>query len=339
VRKVSPGGTITTFAGGGRADPGDGGPAISAALRAPEAVALDRIGNVYIAEAWGRVRRVTLGSSAAALTLTLGGASPQRLLAQRSMTVTPNCSAPCSLAATGSVTIVGTPYAFGLTGASARLAAGSRTLTLRFPATEQARFRRLLKPGQQARAVITVRATDKARNTTTSKRTIAVSESTATTAPARAGRPAAAKLGAFVDRIESLLAQSASGRRELATALAAGFNCSISPSAAGQRIARVVDNRQSVLGRLGSLQSPDRQSREALGLLRSALQHSITADIHYRDGFSSVASARCPLPSNADFRLARSSDVLASAAKQQFVTVFNRLARSVNRRAWSASNI
>jgi hypothetical protein len=48
-------------------------------------------------------------------------------------------------------------------------------LTLHCPTAEQKRFRRLLKAGQRARAVITVKATDKAGHTTTAKRTVAVS--------------------------------------------------------------------------------------------------------------------------------------------------------------------
>ena len=53
---------------------------------------------------------------------------------------------------------------FGLTRATAKLAAGTRTLTLRFSAAEQKRFRQLLKQGQQARAVITVKATTRQGN-------------------------------------------------------------------------------------------------------------------------------------------------------------------------------
>jgi hypothetical protein len=48
VRKVSPDGIITTVAGGGKDGPGDSGPATSAALSA-NSVALDRIGNLFIA--------------------------------------------------------------------------------------------------------------------------------------------------------------------------------------------------------------------------------------------------------------------------------------------------
>ena len=60
VRKVNPGGTITTFAGTGvQGFSGDGGPATSAGLVRPEGVAVDGQGNVYIADGNGdRVRKV-----------------------------------------------------------------------------------------------------------------------------------------------------------------------------------------------------------------------------------------------------------------------------------------
>jgi NHL repeat len=173
LRKVGPGGTISTFAGGGRASPGDGGAATAAQLKGLWGVTVDGQGNVYFAEG-GRVRKVTVGAPAAALNLKLGGAPAQRLLAQKRITVMGRCDKSCSLFATGSVTILGTRYAFGLTRATAPIAGGTRTLTLRFPAGEQKRFRQLFKPGQQARAVITVKATDKAGNTSTSKRVVRV---------------------------------------------------------------------------------------------------------------------------------------------------------------------
>ena len=74
-------------------------------------------------------------------------------------------------------------------------------------------------------------------------------------------------------------------------------------------------------------------------MLRLGLQHSIEADIRYRDGFFSVGTSGCPLPPNRNFTLARQSDGRASAAKQRFVAVFNPLARSGGRRTWSASEI
>ena len=177
VRKVSPGGTITTFAGTGSCGSGigNGGPATAAELCGPSGVAVDAQGNVYIVETIrSRVRKVTVGTQAAALTVTLGGASTQQLLAQQGIVVTAKCNTPCSLSATGSVTILGTRYLFYLTRASAKLAGGTRTLTLRCSAVEQRRFRNLLKPGHKIRALITVKATDKAGNTRTSKRTVTV---------------------------------------------------------------------------------------------------------------------------------------------------------------------
>ncbi len=60
VRKVAPGGTISTVAGTGTAGfSGDGGPAISAALRSPEDVAVMPDGTVLIVDAGNRrVRRI-----------------------------------------------------------------------------------------------------------------------------------------------------------------------------------------------------------------------------------------------------------------------------------------
>ena len=51
VRKVSPGGKITTFAGTGGSDfPGDGGPATAVYLNRPNGLAVDSAGNVYIVD-------------------------------------------------------------------------------------------------------------------------------------------------------------------------------------------------------------------------------------------------------------------------------------------------
>ena len=69
-------------------------------------------------------------------------------------------------------------------------------------------------------------------------------------------------------------------------------------------------------------------------LLQQALQNSIEADRHYRDGF--LASAKCPLPRTESFDLAQASDKRATTAKELFVARFDQLARSLDRRAWSA---
>jgi len=60
VRRVTPGGIITTVAGGGSADPGDGGLATAASLKSPSGVAVDAAGNLYIADGGAyRIRKVT----------------------------------------------------------------------------------------------------------------------------------------------------------------------------------------------------------------------------------------------------------------------------------------
>lgn len=150
---------------------------------------------------------------------------------------------------------------------------------------------------------------------------------------------AAAKERTFVDRIEHVLEQAESGRQEIRVALTAGLNCSISPHEAGQRIASVADNRQSILGLLGNFQTPTQQAADAVTFLQQALQQSIEADRHYRDGFFSVTQANvgCPVPPNASFRLAAQSNTRATSAKKRFVSIFNPLAGRFNRRTWSAS--
>jgi DNA-binding winged helix-turn-helix (wHTH) protein len=148
----------------------------------------------------------------------------------------------------------------------------------------------------------------------------------------------AAPLRTFVDRVENVLQQAQNGRREIAAALTAGLNCSISPHEAGQRIASVADNRQSILGQLGIFQGPTQQADDSVTYLQQALQQSIEADRHYRDAFfeSAQSNAGCPPPKNASFTLAARSNARATAAKRRFVATFNPLAVRVHRKTWTA---
>jgi DNA-binding winged helix-turn-helix (wHTH) protein len=149
--------------------------------------------------------------------------------------------------------------------------------------------------------------------------------------------PTDAGIGTFVDRIQNVLEQSAAGRREIRAALSGGFGCTISPDEAARRVSSVADNRQSILQQLGSLQAPTPETDEIVTLLQRALQQSIEADRHYRDGFLEVqAGTRCPLPRNAGFDLAAKSDKLATVAKKRFVAAFNPIAREADRPTWSA---
>lgn len=147
----------------------------------------------------------------------------------------------------------------------------------------------------------------------------------------------AAALRTFVDRVENVLQQAQPGRREIRAALTAGFNCSISPHEAGQRIASVADNRQSILNQLGNFATPTQPAADAVTFLQRALQQSIEADRHYRDAFfeSAQSGAGCPPRQNASFRLAARSNARATAAKRQFVAAFDPLASRFGRPIWA----
>jgi serine/threonine protein kinase len=147
------------------------------------------------------------------------------------------------------------------------------------------------------------------------------------------------RLRTFVDRIENVLVQSSEGRREIASALTARSKCAISAREAGQRIASVADNRQSILEQLGVQQAPTPQADQAVTILQQGLQQSIEADRHYRDALVAGPTNRCALPNNASFRLAQASNARATTTKRRFVRMFNSLAQRFHRRTWAAGEI
>ncbi len=60
IRKVTPGGTISTYAGNGNGNfSGDGGSALSAGIPAPAGLAFDSSGNLYVSDSSNRVRKIT----------------------------------------------------------------------------------------------------------------------------------------------------------------------------------------------------------------------------------------------------------------------------------------
>ena len=61
IRQVSQTGLMSTIAGGGSSSAGDGGPATSAKMTYPTSLALDVVGNIYVAEFSGRIRKISTG--------------------------------------------------------------------------------------------------------------------------------------------------------------------------------------------------------------------------------------------------------------------------------------
>lgn len=77
VRKLTPEGILTTVAGTSKGFAGDGGPVGVAQLDSPEGVALDRAGNLYIADTGNRrVRKVAAAAAPAAPAAPGEGAAP-----------------------------------------------------------------------------------------------------------------------------------------------------------------------------------------------------------------------------------------------------------------------
>ena len=146
-----------------------------------------------------------------------------------------------------------------------------------------------------------------------------------------------AALGTFLDRMENVLDQSAAGRREVRDAISAGLDCSITPAEAARRIGSVADNRQSILEQLGPMPTTTAETAALVTLLQRALQESIEADRHYRDGFLSIGeNEACPLPETHDFALATRADVAATKAKVRFAKNYQRSSpRRYGRSPWS----
>ena len=114
------------------------------------------------------------GSDTTPPRLVLRVARSQRVVRQRGVTVTASCNEPCTLRASGTIT-VGEATRMKLVSASAKLAAsGRRTLTLGLPAKGLVQVERALRRGELASATIRVRAADAAGNVSTAKRSVVV---------------------------------------------------------------------------------------------------------------------------------------------------------------------
>ena len=102
IRRVSPTGVITTIAGNGSAGySGDGGPAVAAAVGFPAGLAVDKTGNIFIADLYNhRVRRVGTNG----IITTIAGTGVGGFSGDGGPLPPPSCGARTISQLTGSVT-------------------------------------------------------------------------------------------------------------------------------------------------------------------------------------------------------------------------------------------
>ena len=322
VRKVSRDGKIATFAGGGQSL-GGGVPATSVRLSVPTGVAVDGKGNAYIGDynasrVWkvrpdgratifaggGRSRGDGGPATSASVTQPVGVAADARgnvyIASEGVRKVDPN----------GKITTITSGQGQSL---GDRGPAMSANLTPMYVAVDAQGKNLYVSDFQHA----------------------SVRKVTATAAPKTGSTTAVTTLART---LETVLTQMASQRATLHTTLSRASSCSLSASAASSQVAAVARSRQRVLDRLAKLRTPNARTTRIKSLLLAALNHSVAADLHYRDWLAHQTS-RCATTRTADSSAAHREDELATAAKRKFVGVFNPLARELHLRTWTAGEI
>jgi serine/threonine protein kinase len=127
--------------------------------------------------------------------------------------------------------------------------------------------------------------------------------------------------------LDSLLTDSASNRANVVAAVTAVGNCS-DPSGAATTLTQAANDRQAELNRLQTLDlSALSGSNQLVGALTSSLDHSMAAD----QAFAAWANASigCSGSASQDSNYAAASDAstAATASKQQFINLWNPVAR------------
>lgn len=146
----------------------------------------------------------------------------------------------------------------------------------------------------------------------------------------------------FVDQMENLLVQSNQERRKVKNVVANADACRTPAVVAAGQIADVAASRQRALAGLSGIQAPTPQAASVVNLLRQALNQSLSFDRDYRVWLLSLVArgqTHCPLPQGQAFNVAHQEDLLATAAKQQFVDAFNPLAIRYGARTWTALDV
>jgi len=103
IRKITPGGTISTYAGTGTASfSGDGGAATSATLNSPVGMSIDTSGNLYVADTSNhRIRKITSGGTIS----TIAGTGTSGFSGDGGAATSANLASPYDAVADGSGTV------------------------------------------------------------------------------------------------------------------------------------------------------------------------------------------------------------------------------------------
>lgn len=173
---------------------------------------------------------------------------------------------------------------------------------------------------------------------------------TTTVDPVTAARTARPQMYDLVTRMESVLTQSAAGRGQVGKVVGDVRNCTVTPNTAAIEIDQVVSNRQSVLNQLSSLtNAAGVDGTSLISGLQTAIRESITADEYYSRwmkflyaNYYYTRPIGCPsgtAPLNGDYTTAQAASGRASAAKQDFVDIFNPIAESFGLQTWDSGDI
>jgi len=156
---------------------------------------------------------------------------------------------------------------------------------------------------------------------------------------------------ASVEAVERILGQSAAGRAEVVDVVSGVLGCAIPLDEAAARMATVTSNRQSVMAQVDALGATGSATLDrAVDLLGQSLVSSLEANAGYQAWIGWLATTQAATydggcrqsgqaPTNGDYDAAEAASGRATAAKTEFVSLFNPIAGAFGLRTWSDDEI
>jgi hypothetical protein len=146
-----------------------------------------------------------------------------------------------------------------------------------------------------------------------------------------------------VTQITPEIQQSASARKTVLRATGAVGRCTMVPATGISLMDQAISQRQTVIGRLGSLSVNAIPNGPAmLTDLRQVLQHSIVADQDFIGWMQDIRdTGTCPVNTSTDasFQAAGRADTLAVKAKTKFLALWNPIARKFGQPTFTSTEI